>query len=189
MIDGKIVVQGSATFQRVRTKQQRRVIEEGKVIKYVDVFFVSLKQKQGSIFYFNIQTTCFIYLLWHKPGVGNLLKSETANQQCSVMEEGDVIKYVNKFSGSLKQNVEFNIILFLKAPYFTSGVLTATIKINKKKLFFLFHDWNNRKLRPLSNKEKKMPCLKRNTVRNGKRFNKPLVSSDYAITSRHQVKY
>ena len=45
--------------------------------------------------------------------INNLLeRGDQTKQLCSVMNEGHVIKYVNKFSGGLKRNKEFNIILF-----------------------------------------------------------------------------
>ena len=47
-----------------------------------------------------------------KAGVCNLLVGERAKQLCSVLVEGHVIKYIHKFSRVLKQNKEFNIILF-----------------------------------------------------------------------------
>ena len=43
---------------------------------------------------------------------------ERAKQQCSIMEEGYVIKYVDKFSGDLKQDKKSNIILFQQCPLF-----------------------------------------------------------------------
>ena len=38
------------------------------------------------------------------------------------MVESQVIKYANKFSGSLKQNKGFYIILFNKTSYFTARI-------------------------------------------------------------------
>ena len=49
------------------------------------------------------------------------------------MEEGHVIKYVNRFSGGLKQKKEFNIIIFWQGPFFTAGIAKNKQKKKEKR--------------------------------------------------------
>ena len=50
-------------------------------------------------------------------GLTTFLRERTKHL-CGIMEEGYVIKYIDKFSGGLKQNKEFIIISFQQGPLF-----------------------------------------------------------------------